>query len=409
VAIDQGTPPDRLAWFLGADLLGAAALFVEPEWTERDRAGIFADARPDLVVSGAPPVEDHPVPSPAGDGRTHFYLPTTSGSSGRSRVLVRSRDSWLDSFRAFDCGLRPEDVVLIPGPLSSSLFLFGALHALHSGQELRMLPRWSVRDAVRECEAATVVHLVPAMLSALLSVWERERRRSTLHKIICAGARVDNELRERLRRALPGCELIEYYGSAEQSLVAIRRDTALRPVPSVAVEIRDDHGSPQPAGHPGQLWVRSPLLFDGYLDGGRIDFPDEWTAGWSTVDDRATVHADGTLTLHGRAGSTIISGAKNIAAEEVEAALHTAHGVTDVLVVPTPHERLGALVTAVVEADPAAPPTLRELRAHARETLEPAKRPRRWIITSRLPRTASGKPARALVTERLRDGGSDLD
>jgi len=406
VAVDAENPLDSLSWFLGADVLGAACLIIESAWSDRERQAIMADTCPTAVVHGTPAVAAKSVP-PVGDGSTRFYLATTSGSSGRSRVLVRRRDSWRHSFRAFHIGLEPAETVLIPGPLSSSLFLFGALHALHDGHSLRLMRRWSADEAASECLAATVIHVVPAMLSALLSLWERQphlRQGCGLRKIVCAGAKLSESLRERLDRVLPGCELVEYYGSAEQSLVAIRRGEQLRPVAGVELEVRDDSGTPLPAGNSGRLWVRSPLLFDGYLDGGTLDFPADWRDGWSSVGDYATQHAEGTLTIHGRSGSTISTAAKNIAAEEVEAVLHRAAGVLDVIVSATPHPRLGAIVTAVVEADPASPPSLRELRAVARAELEPAKRPRRWLITAQLPRTAAGKPSRAEVSERLREG-----
>jgi long-chain acyl-CoA synthetase len=89
--------------------------------------------------------------------------------------------------------------------------------------------------------------------------------------------------------------------------------------------------------------------------------------------------------------------------------LRDTEGVLDVLVSATPHPRFGELVTAIVEIDPAAPPSLRELRAKARKALDPAKRPRRWLAVEELPRTPSGKPARALIAERLRAGTLDAE
>ena len=382
VAIDAGTALDRLCWFLGADLAGAAALVVEPTWTARERAAVLADARPSAVVTGTPSGPSHDF-APVGDAGTHFYLPTTSGSSGRPKVLVRSRRSWLDSFAALDLGLGPDDVVLVPGPLSSSLFLFGALHALHSKAEVHLLERWSAAEAAES--RATVVHLVPAMLSALLP----ELAGSPLRTVVCAGARLDPALRSRLRRS--GRELVEYYGSAEQSLIAVDRGDGLRPV--VDVEARD-----------GQLWARSDLVFDGYLENGVRRFPAGWQDGWSSVGDRGVLHEDGTLEVRGRSSSVLNSGARMVSAEDVESVLRDVEGVRDVLVSATPHPRFGDLVTALVEVDAAAPPSLRALRAHARETLEPAKRPRRWLATTELPRTAAGKLARTRAAEQLRDG-----
>ncbi|GAA4839066.1 hypothetical protein GCM10025787_19500 [Saccharopolyspora rosea] len=387
----------RLCWFLGADLAGSAALLVEPSWADRERRAVLADARPDASVEvrrlagSARPVE------PVGDESTPFYLPTTSGSSGRPRVLIRSRGSWLRSFALLDLGLRADDRVLVPGPLTSSLFLFGALHALHAGAEVQLLDRWSAAEAARACRTATVVHLVPAMLSALLSAVERDpalRAACRLRTVVCAGSRVDPALAERLASLLPGCALVEYYGSAEQSLVAVRTGGALRPV----VEVRIDDT--------GTLWARSDLGVDGHLVDGRVVPPEE-RDGWTTVGDRGVLHPDGTLEVLGRPASAIDSGAKIVGAEEVEAALRGVDGVLDVLVSATPHPRFGALVTALVEALPGEPPALAALRARAREALEPGKRPHRWLVTERLPRTASGKPARALVAEHLREGTLD--
>ncbi|WP_255375929.1 hypothetical protein [Saccharomonospora sp. CUA-673] len=47
------------------------------------------------------------------------------------------------------------------------------------------------------------------------------------------------------------------------------------------------------------------------------------------------------------------------------------------------------------------------MRAAAREALRPELRPRRWLWTTALPRTASGKPARSAVAQQLRDGTLD--
>lgn len=369
---------DLLAWFLGADLLGAASLVVEPRWTARERAAVLDDARPDLVVRPTP-TEPGPGTTPAGDGRTPFYLPTTSGSSGRPTVLRRSRDSWLRSFAALGAVPGP---VLIAGPLSSSLFLFGALHALWCGAELRF-------GRAADARAAATTHVVPAMLADLVATQERAPAETALRTVVCGGAHLGDGLRARFREAFPEAELVEYYGSAEHSLIAIRRGAGLRPVPGVDLDVRD-----------GTLWVRSPLAADGTLRAGRLEPAGEWT----TVGDRVDLH-DGLLTVHGRGSAVISSGGRLVAAEEVETVLREVPGVDDVVVTGTPHARLGALVTAVVEGEPASA----DLRAAARHALEPGKRPRVWLRAKALPRTASGKPARAVIADELAAGTLDAE
>ncbi|ASU79637.1 hypothetical protein CDG81_16720 [Actinopolyspora erythraea] len=394
-----------LCRLLGADLLGAAALLAAPDWGEAERAGVLRDAAPDVFVEGSVRADPEPV-VPRGDGESLFYLPTTSGSTGRARVLARTRRSWWYSFEAFEIGVTGRDRVLIPGPLSSSLFVFGALHAMHLGCEVELLERWSAAEAAEACTRATAVHLVPSMLRALLAVLERRPRllaACRVRRFVCGGAKSDEELRSRLGELLPGCELVEYYGSAEHSVVALRgADGLLHPAAHVEVSVGEPY-DPAPANGPDELWVRSPLSFSGHLESGRL-CPAE--PGFSSVGDLAVgSHRDGFRVL-GRGSAVIETGGTLVVAEEVENALRAAEGVFDVVVAATPHARFGSLVTAVIEPEPGAAPDPVELRRVARESLGRAQRPRRWLSVDELPRTPSGKPARDAVREWLAAEGT---
>jgi long-chain acyl-CoA synthetase len=377
----SATPEDTLAWLLGADVLGAAALVVAPAWTARERDAVLADAVPELTVDGAPPPAVEPVDPHPGDD-VLFYLATTSGSSDRPKVLARTRRSWRIGFDAL--GPLPGPV-LLPGPPASSLYLFGALHALHHGADVRWRPQLHAADVA----GAGTVHLVPAMLSALLDAPPPTGPRV----VVSGGAALGPSLRARCARLLPDTALVEYYGAAECSLMALRRgDGPLRPLPGVDVRTRD-----------GELEIRTPQAFAGYLRSGRLE---PAGTGFLRLGDRGALTADGDLVVHGRGSATVAQGGMLVAAEEVEDVLRAVPGVGDVVVAGTPHERLGMLVTAVVEA-PHGAPALRSLRAAARAGLAAGKRPRRWLVTGRLPRLTSGKVARSAVAADLARGTLD--
>ncbi|SDR21013.1 AMP-binding protein [Actinopolyspora saharensis] len=399
----DGTAPSRLAHLLGADLLGAGALLLDPGWSPAERSAVLEDAAPDVRACGRPGPPGTRFTA-RGSGRSLFHFPTTSGSTSRPKVLARTRSSWWCSFAAFEVGITAEDAVLIPGPLSSSLFLFGALHAMHLGAEVELLERWSAEEAAEACSRADVVHLVPSMLAALLAVLERDpraRARCRVRRFVCGGAEPDARLRERLAETLPGCELVEYYGSAEHSLVALRRaDGLLHPARHVETEIRDGAHAVAPGGT-GTLWVRSPLGFSGRMESGELT-PVE--PGFHSVGDLASAHVGGGFTVLGRDSATIGSGAELVPAERVEGVLRSVPGVVDAVVVGTPHPRLGSLVTAVLEVDPSTPPPVTELRRVARESLSSAQRPRRWLSARALPRTPAGKPARRRIEDQLGSG-----
>ncbi|MEV0596354.1 AMP-binding protein, partial [Nonomuraea cavernae] len=76
IAVDA---PDVPAWLLGADLLGAATLVVEPSWTPREREAVLADASPHLVVTDAAPPVAADVPRADGDIPVTADVPRADG------------------------------------------------------------------------------------------------------------------------------------------------------------------------------------------------------------------------------------------------------------------------------------------------------------------------------------------
>ncbi len=301
----------------------------------------------------------------------------TSGSSGAVRIVLRTAASWADSFgtvsRLLDAG--PDDVVLLPAPPSASLTLFSLAHALEGG------PRPLLGSATRTAaySSVTCLHGTPQALRATLDAGAPPRLRAAL----IGGSHFDTALRARAEAA--GIRVSAYYGAAELSFVAVDEGDGLRPFPGVELSIRE-----------GELWVRSPFVALGYAG---ASGPLRRDGEWATVGDRAEL-VDGRLRLLGRADDAILSASATIVPEEVEAVLRSVPGIRDAIVFGLPRERVGALVAAFVELDDT---HVVDLRGASEERLAVAHRPRRWFA-GELPRTASGKPARAEAVRRALDG-----
>jgi O-succinylbenzoic acid--CoA ligase len=138
----------------------------------------------------------------------------------------------------------------------------------------------------------------------------------------------------------------------------------------------------------GEIQVRGPMLLRAYRDGTDPRTPD----GWLPTGDEGVLDADGRLEVFGRRSELIITGGQNVWPVPVEAVLATHPAVADVLVTGRPDPEWGQVVTAVVvPADPAAPPTLDELRDHGRAQLASYALPRALELATELPRTALGK------------------
>lgn len=328
----------------------------------------------------------------------------TSGSGGFPRVVLRSADSWSASFPAVEelLGAREGDVVALPAPPASSLTLFSIAHSLEGGPR----PAFpSGRTAAsNDFASATLFHGTPHALRQLLDTGTPPRLRAAL----VGGSGLDAGLRARAEAL--GIRVVAYYGAAELSFVAVDHGEGYVPFPGVELDVRD-----------GILWVRSPFVAAGHLEvsgpaGRAQDRPSAQDGaprgplrsanGWHTVDDRAELSTRG-LRLLGRADGAVLTASATVVPEDVEAVLRSVDGVGDAVVLGLPHAALGDLLAAVIEPrQTGTPATAESMRRAARELLSPAHRPRRWF-RARLPRTASGKPARAEVARMLAAGEVD--
>jgi acyl-CoA synthetase (AMP-forming)/AMP-acid ligase II len=315
-----------------------------------------------------------------------MVLPT-SGTSATPRLVLRTVRSWWDSLEPFTTvtGIADGDVVWAPGGPSSTLTLFAVWQAMACGLPVVAGGRWrGVVAAGSAVRRATAVQCVPAVLADIVAA--REAGLLPLLRVaVVAGAALPPALRRRAEAI--GLAVVEYYGAAELSFVAVDTDgTGLRPFPGVELDVRTD----------GAVWVRSPYLARGYLDPTSPGPLRRTAAGWSSVGDRGSLTAGGALVLRGRRSDSVSVGGHVVLVGDVETVLSDVDGVAEVVCLAEPHARLGERVVVAVRPVNGADP-LPAMRLAARTHLPPAARPVRYLVLTEFPRTSSGKIARATL------------
>jgi len=198
---------------------------------------------------------------------------------------------------------------------------------------------------------------------------------------------------------LTGFEVTEYIGMTVCSHYASnppfgkkRLGSAGRPTPGTEVRVVDHNDAEVAAGKTGEILVKSPAVFDRYLDN-----PDATAEtlrdGWLRTGDLGRFDADGWLWFMGRAKQVIIRAGSNVVPREVEEILHQHPGVCLACVVGAPDPHLGQRVEAYVELerDVAPPPTGEELRSFVADRVAGYKVPERVFLLAELPRTGTGK------------------
>ncbi|MFI6929547.1 acyl-CoA synthetase [Streptomyces sp. NPDC050287] len=428
---------------------GAAAVPLNPKSGEKELGHILTDSAPALVLA-APgdelpsalrdlprvdvdvdaratgPAHEATDPTPETTGSAPeaeasdddpALVVYTSGTTGPPKGAVLPRRAVATTLDALaDAWQWTGDDVLVHGlPLFHVHGLvLGILGPLRRGGSVRHLGRFSTEGVTRELEGgATMLFGVPTMYHRIAEALPGDpalaKALSGARLLVSGSAALPVHDHERITSAT-GQRVIERYGMTETLMnTSVRADGEPRPgtvgVPLPGVELRlvEEDGTPIPSydgESVGEIQVRGPNLFTGYLNR-----PDATAAaftadGWFRTGDMAVRDPDGYVRIVGRKATDLIkSGGYKIGAGEIENALLEHPGVREAAVTGEPDPDLGERIVAwIVPADPAAPPTVQELADHVASRLAPHKRPRVVHHLASLPRNDMGKIMKRALT-----------
>ena len=397
-----------------------------------DDDGTAADVTPDLAVGFDELLAAHEPQPRRTRSPQDLYMLYTGGTTGMPKGVMYDNGVFcaglylavavgmpgmappasLDDIGRFVADVRSEaPMVSVPCcPLMHGTGMWvGAMPALHSGGTVVLLEQRSF-DAdellsVIERERVTRAAIVgDAFARPILRALEAADARgavpdlSSLRSINSSGAMWSAEIKDGLTR-FTAATLVDGLGSTEgggYGQVTTDRSasgTTARFTPSPDTLVLDLDDRPLSAGAPEPGLLASRTGAKGYYKD-----PEKTARTFKTIDgqgyvitgDWATLHEDGTITLHGRGSNCINSGGEKIFPEEVEEALKTHPQVDDCLVVGLPDDRFGQRVVAVVGCADGTP-TEDDLRAHLRDQLAGYKIPRQVVVLPKVQRAPNGK------------------
>ncbi|NDW53759.1 AMP-binding protein [Aliiroseovarius sp. PrR006] len=319
----------------------------------------------------------------------------SSGSSGAPKTIQRRPDSWISSFeitrQQFGAGEDTPYAVL--GDPGHSLVLFAIMEALHLGADLSILTGLSPRAQLQGMghDGVQVLYATPAQLRLLLKVHPEPLPEMRL--VFSGGGKLDADTASALSTLFPNAELHEFFGASETSFMSIAPVDAPiasvgRAYPGVEIALRDVNGQPVGQG-PGELWVKSPYLFEHYVEG---DSPEtRWNGDFLTVGEMAQLDDDGFLYLLGRKSRMVTVADHNVFPEAVEVEVSKAVSAARCAVVPVPDDARGQVLVAVVEGM-ASDDKERIIKDRCRNTLGAPSMPRQVLFVDALPMLPAGKP-----------------
>jgi len=390
VAVMLDTRAESLIATLAAMAVGRVPVPVNPAARDHDAGHILRDSGAVLAIVGSPQLAlveglraglpslrtivrvagPEPDGLPGGESRIALSrcrarrsdiatIHYTSGTTGMPKGCILGHDWWL---RLCDVHLRmtphrsdDRPLCCIPFHYPDSLFLL--LCTLHAAETLVVMRRFSVSrfwPAVARFRA-TLLYLIASMPILLLKQAPAEQeRRHGLRAVVCAGvpASLHRQLVDRF--AVP---FIDSYGSTEagwitrtpwdEAAASIGSGSIGVPAPECELRIVDDDGRDLPAGTAGELLVRAPGLFAGYLNQPAATAEALRDGGYRTGDILRRDES-GRYYFLGRKKDIVRRAGENISCAEVEAVLRLHPQVRDAAVVAVPDDIRGEEVKAVL-------------------------------------------------------------
>lgn len=359
------------------------------------------------------------LPTQDPDPQSVAFLQISGGSTGLSKLIPRTHDDYIYSFRASNdiCGIREDSVYLVALPAAHNFPMSspGALGVFHAGGTVVLSPSPSpdVAFALIERERVTDLGLVPplALLWAQAAATTKHDL-SSLRVLQVGGAKLTPEAARRVVAGLP-VKLQQVFGMAE-GLVNYTRlhddeDTILgtqgRPISEGdEVLVVGDNGRPVPDGEVGHLLTRGPYTIRAYHNEPAANARSFTEDGFYRTGDMVLRKPGGYLVVQGRAHDHINRAGEKISAEEVEDHLLAHPQVFDVAVVSIPDDYLGERSCAFVIARGDTRPRVPEVKAWMRgRGVAAFKIPDQIVFVEAFDTTAVGKTSRKELRARLRD------
>jgi long-chain acyl-CoA synthetase len=350
----------------------------------------------------------------------------TSGTTGQPKAALLSHDNLMSyilgtvEFMAAE----EEEATLVAAPPYHIAGVAGLLSSIYAGRKMVFLPNFDAHEWIRltNAERITNAFVVPTMLQRIvdaLDAGDGAGVSPTLRAVAYGGGKCPLSVIERAMVLFKGVDFTNAYGLTETSsticLLApddhraaagsdrpeIRRrlGSVGRPLPSIELEVRDDHGHPVTPGVPGLIFVRGGQVAGEYREQGDLRDSD----GWFCTRDHGWQDEEGFLFLEGRADDVIVRGGENISPGEIEDVLLRHPAVRDVAVVGVPDESWGEAVAAAVVLS--APVSTEELQAWVKASLRSSRAPQVVRVMDSLPYNDTGKLLRRVVRAAFAEAG----
>jgi fatty-acyl-CoA synthase len=366
-----------------------------------------------VLPEGAQTIDDivaanstEPLPAPSRPGGSVIL---TSGTTGLPKGAPRDAVSPIATAQLVDRVPFPrKGTMVIVSPIFHSTGWATYLVGAALGNKVVTARRFNAEGTLKLIaeHRADMLVAVPTMLHRMVELGPEvigKYDTSSLKVILVAGSALSPDLATRVQDTF-GDVLYNMYGSTECAIATIATPAELRAAPGTAgrapvtceVVLYDENDQRvKGANRRGRIFIRNGAPFQGYTDGRTKQIID----GYMSSGDMGHFDESGLLFVDGRDDDMIVSGGENVFPQEVENLLEERDDIAEVAVVGVDDVEWGKRLRAFVVAEPGASPDADAIKLHVKENLARHKVPRDVVFIDELPRNATGKLLRRVLTE----------
>lgn len=454
IALAMRNSPEWIASFFGILCAGGVVVPMNGWWTGEEMEYALEDCGAKLVIAGfrqadrirpykeklgltliagrgdVTDVDDHleqileagagkAPPELQIDTDSDFAIFYTSGSTGKPKGAVLTHRGAVSTVLSYALvgaavkaanndedlfGENPAVLVAVP------LFHCTGSHAVMmmsfvTGRKMVLMRKWDAGDAVDLIEAEEITNVVGVPTMSHEITLEAERRGTSLESmkdISAGGAKRPPAHVDKLNENFPQAWASSGYGLTETNAIGAyvsmhdyqaRPGSCGRATPAVTdIKTVKDDGSDAAVGEPGEVWIKGPVLFRGYLNQPEATAAVLTEDGWFKTGDIGYLDEDGFLFIVDRIKDMILRGGENVSCLEVEHALAKHPDIVEAGVIGIPDERLGERVGAAILLRDGVDMSDEEILEFLEPHLAKFKRPERyWRFDEPLPRGGTGK------------------
>lgn len=328
------------------------------------------------------------------------FVRFTSGTTGAAKGVALTHRGVLERTHAANTGLglTCEDRVLWVLPMAYHFYVSILLY-LEVGATVLVTADYfaeSILDAALTHQA-TFLYVTPMHVRMLTADQSGRALPPSLKRVMSVSSRLDPQA-ARDFLAKYRVPVAQGYGIIEVGLPIMNIEEAEahpesigRPLPAFDAAILNESAEPVADGETGQLALRGPGMFAGYLSPPRPR-DEVLRAGWFLTGDLAHRDGAGRIVLDGRTSSVIHVAGHKVFPEEVAAVLDQHPAVLRSRVTTRPHPQLGEAIHADVQLRSGSPPPASEdILSFCRRRLSNHKVPTSLDFVAELTLTSSGK------------------